>query len=523
MGGRNQISEYQDPGIEDLSYADRDAEAFADFLISPRAGLGGIDQGHIRLLTNQDATAPQLRTALFDFLQQPGPDDLVIFFFAGHGMPSPGRPLGTQFLIPADGDRTNFAGSAIRMGEVESALYDTKAQVVLIVDACHSGAIGAAGARGDEVNRFNSIFAQRIAAARPSGVSMILAAHEGEIAHEGDQWGGGHGVFTYHLLEALNGRGDRDNDGIVDLGEAYDYVRVRVAEDTDNQQNPYANESLLRRDLPMSLVPGALSFDEQAVPASPSPRDEPTLDIFATTDLVQQDWFAHDSVVGFVGVRDTLEVRLGSASGRRAPPTRLRWVSSSPNVATVDRFGVIEPHEPGVTRITASVFTKDVQILVRVYPTPEEVAFAPAGDEVTVTQFDEIRFAGVVELASGETIAGILPNLTVGDTSVIAPRGNGRYQALREGNVTVEGSLGAARQQWSIHVLPPRLKIDHDDYGALRFADTISLVASYARPDGTPITQASGVTWKSSDTTVIRATTDGLVSSGWDVRPSGHP
>ncbi len=510
------ISEYEDPGITDLSYAHRDAEAFAQFLRTPLAGLGGFKDDHIRLLTNQDASANQIRTALFDFLARPAPDDIVYFFFAGHGMPQQGRPNGTQYLVPSDGDHTNLAGSAVRMADVESAVFNTQAQVVLFIDACHAGAVATpGGTRGDDLNRINSEFIERIAAARPSGVSMVVAAHEGEYAHEGTEWGGGHGVFTYHLIQALGGRGDRDEDGIVDLGEVYDYVRARVPQDTDNQQTPFANSQFLRRELPMAIVADSATLaaaEAERVRVGGAESDSSSLDVFVATDLTQQEWFAPDSIVAFVGVPDTLEVLLGSPTGRRAPPTRLRWTSSNTSVATVDGFGTVHPESPGVAEITASVFTKDARILVRVLPTPTSIVFSPPEGAVDVSQFDELRFAATVELPSGETVAGVLPTITIADTSVVASNGNGRFTARREGRARVEATLGARSVTWDITVRPPRLSIDRGPYGAMRFTDTIPLLASFVRDDGSRITDASGVTWQSSDTTVLRATASGLVA-----------
>ncbi|MCF8243528.1 MAG: caspase family protein [Saprospiraceae bacterium] len=45
------ISNYQDPGIPDLRFADKDAKAFASFLRSPPGG--DVSSDHLRLLTNE--------------------------------------------------------------------------------------------------------------------------------------------------------------------------------------------------------------------------------------------------------------------------------------------------------------------------------------------------------------------------------------------------------------------------------------------------------------------------------------
>lgn len=56
------ISDYQDPAIPDLKYADKDAEAFAQFLRSDAGGK--LDGEHLKLLLNSNASMAQLGNAL---------------------------------------------------------------------------------------------------------------------------------------------------------------------------------------------------------------------------------------------------------------------------------------------------------------------------------------------------------------------------------------------------------------------------------------------------------------------------
>jgi uncharacterized caspase-like protein len=58
-----------------------------------------------------------------------------------------------------------------------------------------------------------------------------------ELSLEDARWGG-HGVFTYYLLRGLGGEADSDGDGVVTFMEIVDFVRDRVAGDTDGRQNP---------------------------------------------------------------------------------------------------------------------------------------------------------------------------------------------------------------------------------------------------------------------------------------------
>jgi len=53
-----------------------------------------------------------------------------------------------------------------------------------------------------------------------------------------DGLGGGHGVFTYYLLEGLKGAADADGDKLITSGEAYEYVFKNVSRHTQNMQHP---------------------------------------------------------------------------------------------------------------------------------------------------------------------------------------------------------------------------------------------------------------------------------------------
>lgn len=85
------ISDYQDRRVFPLRYADNDAQALYDFLVSEQAGLGGFDPNNIRLLINEEATTRNIRSALFSFLRGSTEDDVVLIFFAGHGTADPER------------------------------------------------------------------------------------------------------------------------------------------------------------------------------------------------------------------------------------------------------------------------------------------------------------------------------------------------------------------------------------------------------------------------------------------------
>lgn len=254
------ISDYVDDAIPDLDFADDDARAFYEFLRSDRAGMGGIPDENITLLLNRDATYRNMRSALYTFLEQATDDDLVYIYIAAHGAPNPNRP-DDLFILPHDAEAEDIAGTGLPMEHVNEAIQKLYARhTVLLTDACHSGGIGGGSfatraAPGDEtLNAINRAFLQDLQATQ-SGLAILTASEARQLSREGEQWGGGHGVFTWYLLQGLEGRADTDGDRIVRLGELLEYVRDGVRRETNNGQIPAFGSNAFDRFMPMAVVP----------------------------------------------------------------------------------------------------------------------------------------------------------------------------------------------------------------------------------------------------------------------------
>ena len=68
------------------------------------------------------------------------------------------------------------------------------------------------------------------------GRVVLTASKAREMSEEREALG--HGVFSYYLLEALQGKADLDGDGIITVDEAYTYVSKKVPEITAQNQKP---------------------------------------------------------------------------------------------------------------------------------------------------------------------------------------------------------------------------------------------------------------------------------------------
>ena len=384
------ISEYADPSIPALRYADDDARAMYDFLTSEAAGLGGFDPENILFLQNDDATFLNMRQALFDFLKGPTEEDIVLVYFAGHGAPDPERP-GEYYLLPYDTRVDAIAGTSFPMDDVTSAIGRTYARdMIVITDACHSAGVGGlAGLRDVGLNQINQTFLEQLEATS-GGIAIFTASESNQFSQEGEQWGGGHGVFTWKILEALRGAADDNGDRIVNLGEMMEYVRAQVARETRNSQIPTISQTAFDRSWPMSVV---LEEPASAVEPEPEPTPEPTPtpgdpaaepalepegepDPEAGPEPESDEEPARVARIRLdrteleltAGERTGLMARALTADGGMVTDRPVTWRSSDSDGLAVDRFGELRASAVGRYTVTAAADGEEATATVYVYP-----------------------------------------------------------------------------------------------------------------------------------------------------------
>lgn len=218
------ISDYQDPAIPDLRFADKDSEAFANYL---RSNAGGkLDNDHLKVLINKEATMAQFATALDWLWEVCKENDRAIIYFSGHGDVEKKSLTQPGFLLCWDAPaRVYMAGGAFALPmlqEVVSTLsIQNKAKVIVITDACRSGTLAGSSVGGSQATAANL--------AKQFGNEIkIMSCQPNEYSIEGEQWGGGRGAFSFHLLDALYGLADNNKDHWVTLQEVGRYLEDHV-------------------------------------------------------------------------------------------------------------------------------------------------------------------------------------------------------------------------------------------------------------------------------------------------------
>jgi uncharacterized caspase-like protein len=256
------VSDYRDARFR-LTYADKDARDLADMFQSRRDRFGEVK---VLPILNRDATRENIQKAR-DFLDASGVDDLVVLFFAGHGLLD--RKFDYYFAT-ADIDFNDPPRRGLPYEAIEDLLDGIRSRKkVLLMDTCHSGeldkdnvqVVRAEQKPGDAVtvrafrgltrvtsrlglgNSYQLLQEMFADLRRGSGAVVIASAGGKEFALESADWK--NGVFTHALLRGLKGEADRNQDGRVLVSELRDFVEREVQRLTAGSQSPTARRENL--------------------------------------------------------------------------------------------------------------------------------------------------------------------------------------------------------------------------------------------------------------------------------------
>lgn len=199
------VSDYAE--IPGLKYCDSDASEIASLFNYSK-------QPHeIALLRNKEATKSTILLQLTNFFSKAEKEDVVLFYFSGHG--------GKGFFCPYDANKNTL----LTYDDLRKLLVGCKAKrQLLIADACNSGAIRI-NAPETPVKREPNKELLFFLSSRNSQKSMELPKIKG-------------GVFTYFLLQGLKGGADSNRDRIITAKELFDFVSPKVKEGTRGTQVP---------------------------------------------------------------------------------------------------------------------------------------------------------------------------------------------------------------------------------------------------------------------------------------------
>jgi len=205
------VSEYG-AGIPPLLSALNDVEAMERVLQNPN--LGNFAQ--VKRLLNPDSVA--MRIAIQELFKNAGKEDLLLFFFSGHGITNDDNHL---YLATRDTAKDNFEATAVDANfiQTQSKSCYSKRQV-LILDACYSGAFANGWhTKSIGVDIKKQLGAEGRVVLTSSGATQTSFAQEGATLS----------LYTQYLVEGIEtGAADTDNDGNIHVQELHTYAKAKV-------------------------------------------------------------------------------------------------------------------------------------------------------------------------------------------------------------------------------------------------------------------------------------------------------
>jgi hypothetical protein len=197
------INKYRNPKYN-LNYAENDANGFVSALESGAASIfGSINKTFV---LNEAATRDGILSAFEKVKSQVQPQDVFVFYYAGHGVMDGGsnRSQPEFYLVPHDVTKMYEADELLKEKGVsaDDLLQLSKSLLaqkqLFVLDACQSGgALQTFAMRGAAEEK---AIAQL---ARSTGTYFIAASGTEQFATEVATLG--HGVFTYALIQTLKG------------------------------------------------------------------------------------------------------------------------------------------------------------------------------------------------------------------------------------------------------------------------------------------------------------------------------
>lgn len=249
------INEYQN-STYNLKYAKNDALEFATILSSSSASL--FSKVYTHTLSDKEVTRTNVYKIIASIKSQMGPEDVFVFYYAGHGMMVENAQSKSNDFYLIMSDITNLYGdkamldvkgiSAQDLLEISRVLSAQKQ--VFVLDACQSGAaLNALAVRGVEREK---ALAQL---ARNSGTFFLTASQDVEFANEVGKLK--HGIFTYAILELFKGvEGVSKINETISIYQLKTYVETRVPElsKEHNGSSQYPTGYSFGNDFPIGVV-----------------------------------------------------------------------------------------------------------------------------------------------------------------------------------------------------------------------------------------------------------------------------
>jgi formylglycine-generating enzyme required for sulfatase activity/uncharacterized caspase-like protein len=214
-------------GIPALPECVVDVDAMQRVLVHPE--MGGFAAADITVLKNPQRQ--EMVDAIHQLFSNRKPDDLLLFYFSGHGMMDEDE---YKLHLATSGTYTNqnsrvYAPSAVEAAYIHQRLnYSKSRRLVLILDCCYSGAFAKEMTKGDSIINLDNYLGGKGRAILTSSTASELSLGAKVTTEHGNS---GLSIYTRYLVEGMEtGAADLDDDGFIGVEELHEYASKRVQE-----------------------------------------------------------------------------------------------------------------------------------------------------------------------------------------------------------------------------------------------------------------------------------------------------
>jgi formylglycine-generating enzyme required for sulfatase activity len=183
------VNKYKKPGFDTLHYAERDVR---DLKVE-------LDKLGFRtaLLTGDEATRKNIEQRLKEQLEGLGQEDTILVVLNGHGIQfkAPGRTKEDAYFCPVDAVKNDPEKLVSLSYLIDELLAPHVGKKLVMVDACRD-------APSDPTRSVKGVQGRTMTL--PENTAVLFSCQAGQQSIENEKAGGGHGVFTYCLLDALH-------------------------------------------------------------------------------------------------------------------------------------------------------------------------------------------------------------------------------------------------------------------------------------------------------------------------------
>ena len=218
------VGDYHDEKLPPLKLSTKDARDFAAVL-SKKKQLPFADV-QVKLLLDKEAARSDLFEAMEWLQQESTPNDICLFFYAGHGY----RDEKDRYYFMPYGGSTDKLYNCFSARDFKSMAEDINCKFIVFADACYSAAL-LEGNRSAATEHF-------VEQLRRTKNGMLLYASSASDTKSKEDPAWGNGAFTKALISAFNGAAREQTDEGLSTQALEIYLYKEVRRITNFKQTP---------------------------------------------------------------------------------------------------------------------------------------------------------------------------------------------------------------------------------------------------------------------------------------------